>query len=112
MKSSTQVFTRLMDAALLSGLVLGNADVKVFAFWMVSIMAALMFAGLFAITPEMAEKIQGRSPLKKAFGILVHALYVAALIYAGYPVLAALYAVISLLIRLSAESKLAPKVSQ
>ena len=112
MKSSTQVFTRLMDAALLSGLVLGNADVKVFAFWMVSIMVALMFAGLFAITPELAEKIQGRSSLKKAFGILVHALYVAALIYAGYPVLAALYAVISLLIRLSAESKLAPKVSQ
>ena len=66
MKSSTQVFTRLMDAALLSGLVLGNADVKVFAFWMVSIMAALMFAGLFAITPELAEKIQGRyaNPLR------------------------------------------------
>lgn len=112
MKFSTQVFTRLLDAALMCGLVFGSADVKVFAFWMVSIMAALMFAGLFAITPELAEKIQGRSSLKKAFGILVNSLYVAALIYAGYPILAVLYAVISLLIRLSAESKLAPKVSQ
>ena len=110
MKSSTQVFTRLIDAALLSGLVLGNADVKVFAFWMVSIMVVLMFMGLLVMTPELAEKIQGRSIIKKAFGVLVHALYVAALIYGGFPILAAMYASAASLIRISAEAKLAPQV--
>ncbi|WP_282378189.1 hypothetical protein [Pseudomonas sp. PS01302] len=110
MKSSTQVFTRSLDAALLCGLVFGNADVKVFAFWMVSIMVVLMFMGVFVMKPELAEKIQGRSNIKKVFGVLVNALYVAALIYGGFPILAAMYATAASLIRISAEAKLAPQV--
>ncbi len=110
MKSSAQVFTRLLDATLLCGLVLGSADVKVFAFWMVSIKVVLMFLGLLVMTPELAEKIRGRSIIKKAFGVLVHALYVAALIYGGFPILAAMYASAASLIRISAEAKLAPQV--
>lgn len=110
MKTSSQVFTRLLDGALLTGLVIGNADVKVFAFWMVSIMVALMFLGIFAMTPELAEKTQGRSLSKKAFGVLVHALYVGALIYSGYPILAAIYATAASIIRIAAESKLTSQV--
>lgn len=112
MKTSSKVFARMLDTALLAGLVLGSADVRVFAFWMVSIMVVLMFLGLLVMTPELAEKIQGRSIIKKAFGVLVHALYVAALIYGGFPILAAMYASAASLIRISAEAKLAPKVSQ
>lgn len=110
MKSSTQVFTRLLDAALLCGLVFGNADVKVFAFWMVSIMVILMFLGLPFMTPELAEKIHGRSIARRVFGVLVNALYVAALIYGGFPILAAMYATAALVIRISANSKLDPEV--
>lgn len=110
MKKSSQVFTRMIDAALLAGLVLGSPDVRVFAFWMVSIMVVLMFMGCLAMTPDLAEKIQGRSLIKKAFGILMHILYVAALIYGGYPILAAMYATAASVIRIAAEAKLAPKV--
>ena len=110
MKTSSKVFARMLDTALLAGLVLGSADVRVFAFWMVSIMVVLMFMGLLVMTPELAEKIQGRSIIKKAFGVLVHALYVAALIYGGFPILAAMYASAASLIRISAEAKLAPQV--
>lgn len=110
MKTSNQVFTRLLDAALLAGLVLGNFDVKVFAFWMISIMLALMLMGCLAMTPDLAEKIQDRSFIKKAFGILTHFLYVTALIYAGYPILAAIYATTALIIRIAAEAKLAAVV--
>ncbi|NMZ09389.1 hypothetical protein HBO37_29055 [Pseudomonas proteolytica] len=110
MKTSSKVFARMLDTALLAGLVLGNADVRVFAFWMVSIMVVMMFLGLLVMTPELAEKLQGRSFINKAFGILVHALYAAALIYAGFPILAALYATAASVIRISAEAKLAPQV--
>lgn len=110
MNTSSQVFVRLLDAAMLAGLILGSADVKVFAFWMVSIMVVLMFVGCLAMTPDLAEKLQGRSFMKKVFGIFVHALYVSALIYAGFPILAAMYATAASIIRIAAEAKLAPQV--
>ena len=110
MKTSSQVFTRLLDAALLACLVLGNADVKVFVFWMISIMVVLMIMSWLAMTPDLAKRIQGRSLLKNAFGVLVNVLYVAALIYGGFPILAAIYATAALVIRIAAQAKLTPQV--
>jgi hypothetical protein len=111
MKKSTQVFTRVMDVAMLASLVLGGADVRTFAFWMISIMVAFLFLGCLGMTQDLAEKIQGRSLYKKAFGILVHTFYVAALVYAGFPILAAIYATAASFIRVAAESKLTPRVA-
>ncbi|MBF6029652.1 hypothetical protein ICY20_18035 [Pseudomonas sp. P115] len=110
MKTPGQVFTRALDAALLVCLVLGNSDVKEFAFWLISFMVALTFMGWFVMTPDLAEKIQGRTLLKKAFGVLVPLLFVAALIYGGFPILAALYATAASGVRIAAESKLAAQV--
>lgn len=96
---------------MLSGLIFGNADVRTFGFWMISIMVAFLFLGCVGMSPDLAEKIQGRSFLKKALGILVHVLYVVALVYAGFPILAAMYATAASFIRITAEAKLAPKVT-
>jgi len=111
-KKSNQVITRLLDAALLAGLIFGNADAKIFVFRMVSIMVILMFVGVLTMTPDSAEKIQGGSLVKKALGILIRVLYIAALIYAGFPTLAAMYATAALFIRISAEAKLSPQVAK
>jgi general stress protein CsbA len=103
---SKQIVTRVLDAGLIAALILGSAGVKTFAFWMVTIMVVLLFVGCFAVDAAMAEKIQGRSFGKKAFGALVNLAYVAALIYAGFPVLAAVYAMSAFLIRTIAQTKL------
>lgn len=110
MKKSNQVINRLLDAALIAGLIFGSSDVKVFAFWMISIMVALMSLGLLVMNPENAEMIRGRSLVAKSFSALVSILYIGALIYAGFPILAALYAVAYSAIRITAESKLTPQV--
>ncbi|WP_268797538.1 hypothetical protein [Pseudomonas huanghezhanensis] len=102
----TQIVTRVFDAVLIAALVSGNADVKTFAFWMISIMVTLMFLGCFAVNADIAEKIQGRSLGKKTFGTFVNLAYIAALIYAGFPVLAAIYAMSAFLIRTIAQAKL------
>lgn len=107
---SNKVMVRLLDAALLAALVFGSADVKLFAYVVVAIMTTLISVGLLTMTPDLAEKICGRSLTKKIFGILVSVLYVIALIYAGFPILAAVYAVIVSMIRFSAEAKLKSQV--
>lgn len=110
MKTSSQIVTRLADAALIAGLIFGSSDVKVFVFWMISIMVVLLFLGLLAMSPEIAEKIRGRSLAAKFLRVLVSMLYIVALIYAGFPILAALYAVAYVAVRIAAESKLTPQV--
>ncbi len=101
-----KLFPRLLDAALISALVYGGPDARTFAFWMIAIMVPMLFLGVFAMDAKLAEKIHGRSMLKKALGVAMHCAYVAALIYAGFPVLAALYATVAFAIRVAAETKL------
>lgn len=103
---SKQISTRVLDACLIAALAFGSPDIRTFAFWMVSVMVVLLFVGSFAVDAAMAEKIQGRSVAKKLFGVLVNLAYVGALIYAGFPVLAAFYAMGAFLIRTIAQAKL------
>ena len=103
---ANQVVVRTFDAALIACLVLGGTDVQTFAFWMISIMVALTLLGVFGMNAELAEKIQGRSITKKVIGISWGCMYVAALIYAEFPILAALYTMVVMIIRVSAEAKL------
>jgi uncharacterized membrane protein YhaH (DUF805 family) len=103
---ANQLVIRIFDAALLACLVFGASDVRTFAFWLISIMVALMFLGIFGMDAKIAEKIQGLSIAKKVIGISIHCMYVAALIYAGFPILAALYAMVAMVIRVSAAEKL------
>lgn len=100
------IVTRLLDAGLIAALVMGGTDVKTFAFWVISIMVVFLILGCFAVDAAMAEKIQGRSFAKKLIGASVNLAYVAALIYAGFPVLAALYGMSAFLIRTIAQTKL------
>lgn len=103
---ANQVVTRIFDLALIACLVFGGSDVRTFAFWLISIMVVLLLLGIFGMNAELAEKIQGRSITKKIIGISMHCMYVAALVYAGFPILAALYAMVAVLIRASAQAKL------
>lgn len=108
---SNKIFTRLLDLVLLGALVSGNHDARIFAYVVISFMSALMILGLFAIDVAMAEKLREQSLIGKITAAAVHALYVAALIYSGFPILAAVYACLALGIRCAAEAKLKPKVS-
>ncbi|GEM_PF-4350499 len=101
-----KIFSRLLDAALIVALVYGGPDVRTFAFWVVAIMVPMLFLGVFAMDAALAEKIHGRSMLKKTVGVAFHCAYVGALIYAGFPVLAALYATVAFAIRVAAETKI------
>lgn len=103
---ANQVVTRIFDLALIACLVFGGADAKTFAFWLVSIMVVLLLLGVFGMDAKLAEKIQGRSIVNKVIGISMHCMYVAALVCAGFPILAALYAMVAVLIRASAQAKL------
>lgn len=102
----TKILTRILDGVMIAILLFGSQDAKTFAFWMISIMVAMLFLGWLAVDRALAEKIRGRSSLSVAFGLALHAVYVAALIWAGFPILAALYATAASLIRLRCEAKL------
>ena len=107
---SNKIFTRLLDLVLLGALVSGDHNARIFAYVVILIMSALMILGLFAIDVAMAERLRECSLLGKITAAVVHALYVVALIYSGFPVLAAVYAFLALGIRCAAEAKLKPQV--
>ena len=98
--------SRMMDIAVIAALVFGTPDVRTFAFWIVALMVPLLLVGVFAMDAALAEKIQGLSIGKKAFAIAINCAYIGALIYAGFPVLAAVYSITILLVRVAAETKL------
>lgn len=102
-----QIIMRLVDASMIACLILGNADVKTFVFWIVCCMVGLMVFALPGITPELAKQMGDN----KVIGAVVHVVYVAALVYAGFPVLAAIYAVVAFAFRIAVEIKLAAKVA-
>lgn len=83
---------RAIDAAIIATLFFGNEDAKTFAFVMVSLMAGLMFLAAFAITKEQSAKAIAVSVFEKAVRVAVVVGYVVVLIYAGFPILAAIYA--------------------
>lgn len=103
------IITRLLDVAPLAILVGPYQGLKTFAAALVWIMVGLMLMGALAMSDRLALKIAGCGKAHYAFGLAVHGLYIAALIYAGYPVLAAIYAAVMALIRVAAHMKLKPQ---
>ncbi|MFJ3117845.1 hypothetical protein ACIPI6_15020 [Pseudomonas protegens] len=101
-----QILIRLFDLLLLGALVSHYQSAKTFAVAMISIMTAVIAIGFLGMSQETAEKLTPKSGARLALSLAIHALYVTALIFAGYPVLAAIYATCCALIRLAAHSKL------
>lgn len=102
------LLARAVDACLVAALVLGNEDGKTFAFWMVSMMVVVLFLGAFTMSKDSAVTMAAGSFIRKAGRVLVQVAYVLALVYAGFPVLAAFYAmaVIVLTLQIDAKAKL------
>lgn len=100
------VIVRLFDLALIACLIVGSHDAKTFAFWIVSMMVILLWVGVFAIDATAATKIKGRSVVKKTIRLTINAAYTGALIYAGFPVLAALYVISIIALRAICEKKI------
>lgn len=99
------LLVRAVDAALIAALVLGSEDAKTFAFWIVSIMVAILFLGAFTLTKSAAIGMSNGSLVRKAGLVIVQVAYVLSLVYAGFPVLAALYTVAAVLMHLCIDSK-------
>lgn len=99
------MIARAVDAILIAALVLGNEDGKIFAFWMVSMMVAVLFVGALTIQREQAVGMAGGSLARKGFRVAVQAAYVIALVYAGFPVLAAFYAMSVILMTMQIDAK-------
>ena len=95
---------RAMDVGLIAALFLGNADVRTFCFWVISVLWLLMMLGVLTMNAEMAKAIYDLPTRRKVLRIVVAVLYTAALIYAGFPALAALYIVASLLLLAAAQA--------
>lgn len=107
-----KVFAHALNAAVLASLVIGSADAKTFGFWMVSVISALMFIGALALNGESAEKMSKRPVFERGLSAAVSVAYVAALIYAGFPILAATYAFVALFLRAAISVKMDKKVSK
>lgn len=101
------IIARAVDATLITALAFGNEDGKTFAFWMVSMMVVVLFIGALGMTKDTAAGMAGGSLARKVGLVAVQVTYVIALVYAGFPVLAALYAmaVILLAMRIDVKSK-------
>lgn len=107
MKTSKLLVLRALDAAVIAALLVGSSNAKTFAFWMISFVVITLALGVFAVDRSAAEKICGQTPMRRVCGVLVNIAYVAALVYAGFPILAAVYASVTILLRTVAQAKLA-----
>ena len=89
-----QILKRLGDLVVLAMLIGPHQDAKTFAAVLVSIMVILALLGALGMTADLANQLLLGQP-KRTFYVRVifGALYCPALIYGGYPVLAALYAI-------------------
>lgn len=90
---------RMIDVALINALVFGNADVRTFCFWVISMLIVFMLIGVVSMNAETAKvDYTAQSAVKRVIKVTISLLYIPALIYAGFPVQAALYAIAALLL--------------
>lgn len=99
------LIARAIDAFLIAALVIGNEDAKTFSFWIISMMVVVLFLGAFTMSKDSAAGMADKTLIRKAGRIFVKIAYVCALIYAGFPVLAALYAMSVILLTIQIELK-------
>lgn len=83
---------QVANAALIALLVFGNADARAFVAVVCGLMAFVAFISWFVtLTDEQAESLGGKTLVGRAVGWCFTVGYVSGLIYASYPILAALY---------------------
>lgn len=87
-----RVLIRCADGAMIALLVLGSSDARTFVAAVCGIMALVAFIGWFVtFSEEQAERMGGKTLVGRIIGWGFTVGYVSGLIYASYPVLAALY---------------------
>lgn len=84
-------FLFVSDAALLAALVFGNEDSRTFAFWFYCVITVVMYAGAVFMPAVLKETLIARSKSRRAYKRCVVLLTIAALVYAGFPVLAVFF---------------------
>ncbi len=102
------ILARYLDVVVISMLLVDHASANRFAAIVSVFLAVVMMLGFFAMSADLANKIKARSLFSRAFGMMAQASYVGALIYAGYPSIAAFYALAAVLLRACVHQKLKP----
>lgn len=87
-----RVLIRCADGAMISLLVLGSADARTFVAVVSGLMAFIAFVAWFMeLSEEQAERLGGKTLAGRVIGWCFTVGYVSGLIYASYPILAAVY---------------------
>lgn len=102
------LLARVLDAVVISMLLADHSSANRFAAIVAVFLAIVMVIGFFCMNADLANKIKAKSWISRAFGMAVQAAYVGALIYAGYPSIAAFYAIAAVLLRVCVHQKLKP----
>lgn len=104
------ILARVIDAVVISLLFVDHSSANRFAATLAVFLAIAMLIGFFGMNADLANKIKAKSWVGRVFGMAVQLGYVGALIYAGYPSIAAFYAIAAILLRACVHHKLKPVV--
>ena len=102
------ILARVLDVVVISLLLVDHSSANRFAATVAVFLAIVMLIGFFGMSADLANKIKAKSWIGRAFGMVAQAAYVGALIYAGYPSIAAFYAIAAILLRACVHHKLKP----
>lgn len=87
-----RVLIRCADGAMIALLVLGSSDARTFVAVVCGLMAFIAFVAWFMkLSDDQAENLGGKTLAVRVIGWGFTVGYVSGLIYASYPILAALY---------------------
>lgn len=102
------ILARVLDAVVISMLLVDHSSANRFVAIVAVFLAIVMMLGFFGMNADLANKIKAKSWIGGVFGMAVQAGYVGALIYAGYPSIAAFYAIAAILLQACVHHKLKP----
>lgn len=103
------ILARVLDVAVISMLLVEHSSANRFAAIVSVFLAIVMLLGFLGMNADLANKIKAKSWIGRVVGMAVQAGYVGALIYAGYPSIAAFYAIAAILLRACVQHKLKPQ---
>lgn len=103
------ILARVLDVAAISMLLVEHSSANRFGAIVSVFLAMVMLLSFLGMTADLANKIKAKSWIGWVVGISVQVSYVGALILAGYPSVAAFYAIAAILLRASVYHKLKPQ---
>lgn len=95
------LIARSVDALVIGLLVFGNQDARDFSWWMVLFMVLMSFIMSVFMDKKTATGLVPKNVSRMVIRISVCVAYVGSLIYAGFPVLAAAYALTAFFVAIS-----------